>query len=253
MIEVTYSVDMFRFNDALKKFWAYSTKSIGEITRAQARLFAVELANRTQPFGLDESAQNTGKMAVRRDVLSVFINGAAIQSDERHGLKKWLTDAIAAGKIDDARTAMRRLTGRTPEVSQDVVPSFHQSQRNGRGRIGSKPRQMLVLNGDSLQGYLASREKLVGFAKSGWAQAARDLGGTRGIPAWVTRNRGPGGAEDHTDSGSNPNVVLRNDVSYVSDVLPEAEIERAAQVQAAKMEKSIEKALEYEATRMAAS
>lgn len=253
MISTTYSVDTFRFADALKKFWAYSHKSLGEVTRAQARLFAVELANRTQPFGSGPDAQFTGKQAVRRDIRRVFVSASTFESSDKHGLKAWLTKAVEAGNIAEIQTAVKRFAGRTPLVSADIVRDHHRSQRNARGRVGRSAIPMFILKRGAVERYTAEKEKLVGFGKSGWSQAARDLGGTRGIPGWVSRNRGPGSGRDLTQSKNNPRVELANDVRYCSDILPPREIETAARIQAEKMEKAIEKALAYEANRTLAS
>ena len=57
MIVPEFNVDRVSWNTALRKFWAYSNKSVEDITRAQARLLAVELARQTQPFGDDSAAQ----------------------------------------------------------------------------------------------------------------------------------------------------------------------------------------------------
>jgi hypothetical protein len=87
---------------------------------------------------------------------------------------------------------------------------------------------MVVTQADQLRRYIAQRQKRVGFAKAGWAKAADECGGHRGIPAWASSRHGtaPGGAVITRDP-LRPRVVLYNNVSYVSRILPPAYQEQA--------------------------
>ena len=259
MIVPEFNVDRVSWNTALRKFWAYSNKSVEEITRAQARLLAVELARQTQPFGDDTSAQQRGQRRVEGDISKVFIsqdklNAWGLANYRRAGgrLFDWFTRALEKGNLVDAKTALDRMLGKTLPVVAEVDPQFHQSQRNSRGRIGRKPKREVVAKSESVARYIESKKKLVGYGKSGWAQAARDLGGTRGIPGWVSKNRGPGYGQDNT-RGPDKNVVLANDVPYASDIITDAQLNAAFRIQGEKMEKAVDHALAYEASRTIAA
>jgi hypothetical protein len=82
----------------------------------------------------------------------------------------------------------------------------------------------------------------VGFAKGGWATCAAQLGGTRGIPAWVTRHKTPGTVIDETES-ENPKITIRNDVNYTSKVLSDSNVQGALRDREAKLTARIERIL----------
>src|SRR6266853_5635650 len=98
----------------------------------------------------------------------------------------------------------------------------HRQLRNNQGRIppSQKP-VMIVRDSQKLKTYVASEQKKVGFGKGGWATCARVLGGTRGIPGWVSRQSSP--AQVLEDYGSERSkVVMTNVVPDASEILSES-------------------------------
>lgn len=249
--KITVTVDDSGLSKLLNRFAAYKSKTVPEIVRAQGRLVAVNLAHNTQPYGNDDAARFKGTNAVRIDIGRVFIGPYRIfeiaKSGTNNRVSQWLANAMADGDVEGVRTAWQTLTNRPIIVSKNVVPSWHQSQRNKRGRVRKGAAPMIVIIQRSIDTYTRSKEKLVGFGKSGWAAAARALGGTRGIPGWVSRNKGPGGVTDMTRGNTpTPYVVLHNQVRYVDLILPESERRAAVQIQAEKMVRAIEHGIEAE-------
>ena len=88
--------------------------------------------------------------------------------------------------------------------------------------------------------YVRTASKKVGFGKSGWATVARTLGGTRGIPGWVSRNKGPGAVQDMTGDRDNPRIVMSNSVRYINLILRQSEINKALMFQQERMQKAIQ-------------
>ena len=255
--EINVVVDDHEVSSLLNRFAAYKNKTVPEIVRAQGRLVAVNLAHNTQPYGDDDAAKFKGQNAVRRDIGRVFIGPERVIEIAKIGaatnpISRWILEAVKKGDEEGVRTAWQRLSGKPITVSKNVVPSWHQSQRNRRGRVPRSAEAMIILRETSLRAYTTTKAKLVGFGKSGWAAAARALGGTRGIPGWVTRNDGPGGVTDNTKGKTNtPYVVLTNNVRYISDILPQKEVDKAVLLQAEKMARAME--IQFNAEMRAAS
>lgn len=252
-IEVNTTVNDSAFQRALLRFAAYKNKGIPGVVRAQARLMCVNLAHNTQPYGNDDAARFHGQNAVRRDLSKVFIGSERLVEIARAGLSTrnrashMLLVAAETGNLEGMRTAWQILSQRPITAAKSPDESWHQSQRNGRGRVRGKGRLMIVASDSALRLYRLRKEKLVGFAKSGWATAARMIGGTRGIAGWVTRNKGPGDAEDLTNDSDNPRVILTSSVRYISMVLPDTEVQAALKIQREKMQRAIEIQMNQEA------
>jgi hypothetical protein len=80
-----------------------------------------------------------------------------------------------------------------------------------------------------LNKYIKDEMKLVGFGKDGWGSCAKILGGTRGLPQWVTRQKAPATViEDH--NSENPTVTMVNEVNYAQDILDPSEKREAVDI-----------------------
>ena len=253
--EVT--VDDGQLSDAINSFAAYVNKTVPEIVRAQARLVAVNLATQTQPFGDDDAAQFKGVNAVRIDLGRVFIGrGRVIEiasKNQSNGVAQWLKRAAEDGNELAVGDAWKALTGRSIEVGTNVNPAWHQGQRNAKGRVKRGAKPMIVLSESSLNSYTKRKEKLVGFGKSGWSACARALGGTRGIPGWVSRKKGPGTVDDQTRGQTDfPHVAMTNDVRYIDQILSPTQRRAAVRIQVEKMNRAIEHGLTAEAKKLSA-
>lgn len=243
--QITVAIRDEKLSRLINRFAVYRNKTVPEIVRAQARLVAVNLAHNTQPYGSDDAARFKGTNAVRNDLGRVFIGATRVfqivQNAPENKVSQWLGRAVEDQNIEDIKKAWLILSGREIAASRHVVPSWHKDQRNRRGRVKRTAKPMIVTMQSSIDSYSRKKEKLVGFGKSGWAAAAKLLGGTRGIPGWVSRNKGPGGATDKTRGQTNtPHVILHNRVTYVSMILPDSEIRKAINLQKDKMILAIE-------------
>lgn len=197
-----------------------------------ARLVAVSMATSTQPYGASKAAHDTGKRRVEMDIRRVFRTPSSIYQE------------LSEENPDDARAFWAAFSRRDTTLMEDLlrqhaidlvvapapIKEFHDAARGPRGRVKGRARQ-LVTQSESLRRYIQTRQKMVGFAKAGWAKAADDCGGHRGIMAWASSKHptAPGGAIITKDP-RRPRVVIYNRVSYVSDILPPAYQEQAIQI-----------------------
>jgi hypothetical protein len=247
--DVTYRLDDTDLRRALHRFYARTKRTWPEILRSQSRLLAVNFAISTQPYGMGGDAQMKGESRVRKDIARVFPTPIAAgrgDANIRSPRLRARIEELLASEPEKALDVYAKVIAKRASAEGAPSRSFHQAQRNRRGRVGRRPATMVVTP-DALERYTQSRQKLVGFVKSGWATVARLLGGARGIKRWVLRNKGPGLVQDNTGREGNPSIVISNEVTYASDVLPQREADKAAQIQADKMESAIRYALRADA------
>lgn len=199
-------------NDMLAKFQQLSSRSIPDLVRANARLVAVELANRTQPWtdnGKNSENKGTDVLAkvsksVTKDVKKVIKTKDDFESylqssvkDER--IKQRLLQVARAGRYDLLGKIMFNCGMITSEdgikklTSESEHADTHKQYRNA-GRTYSPPDAKYISQG-GLAKYIDQVLKRIGYAKSGWAECARNIGGiqgdgARGIPAFAKRQRG---------------------------------------------------------------
>jgi len=239
----------------LERIAKETKKDVKETIRSYARLLAVDLAFRTQPYGKGKSSRDKGEGAIVRDILG---------GRKRRGILVAMDDAMIAAAIETGAysTGRIRLFVRKdgtvygtdqqhfrPDASYEEIRQIHRSAfQNGRmTQAGGRTRdigrwkfiEQLVTKKTTAERYIKAIQKRVGWAKAGWATCARLLGGTRGIPQWVTRHRkAPGRITDNT-ADRNPSVTLHNDVPYSREVLHRNAMSQAQRNVAKNIEKRL--------------
>lgn len=258
---VTFTVNDKKFQRALRNFYAGSQKDRAEILRAQARLIAVNLAHQTAPFGTDKGAKLKGETSIKADVNRVYKSAAVTHRNI------WNSGKGANLKhVEDSRQAAAAFirmirTGKTAEAEkllEDLnleryrgtsVGSFDSGLAIKKARHGARRKvsqnqfvNLVVQNQQALSRYTKQVVARVGMAKAGWATPAKYLGGTRGIPAWVTRHsegRALGSIKDQSQKDTRPFIQITNHVPYVSKCISPAQIQRALDNQRQKMIRAI--------------
>lgn len=229
-------------NDMLAKFAQLSGRGITDLVRANARLAAVELANRTQPWTSknDKGADVLGKVSktVTTDVKKVIkakddfetYISSAIQDDR---IKKRLLQVANSGRYDLLGKIMFNCGMITSEdnihrvTSESDHSSKHKEFRDRNGRTYKPPGQFNISQG-SLTAYIQNVLKRIGYAKSGWAECAREIGGikgdgARGIPAFAKRQRG----NNFSVQKSDQQYTMTNTTPYI-DRLCDSSAKQAA-------------------------
>ena len=222
-------------NRDLSKYIAETGTDAYNEARIVGRNLAVRLASYTFPQGDKKADSLDGESAVERDILKVYTTVPDVYeklSELGHGWKAaGVWRAYKQKKWGQLRKILQKTEFSDMEMKVAVNKAHHQAARTGARRSVnlSRPKQ-IVGNPKSINAYIRKRKRKVGLAKSGWAHAAKDLGGTRGIPAWagVNRHKSPklGGAS-HRKRGFRPGVVLENTAEHVFDSLPRSQ-EKAA-------------------------
>ena len=237
------------YSDKLKAFLAETGKELSTGLRQEARLMAVSLATQTQPFGTGSEGQGKGQAAVERDVSRLFATPStaysAILGKDGPKLAREFYVLTSQGKPSDAQHLLSERSSSAMAglpIGTKVNPDIHSAYGPGKG-TGRRTAKQIVIDAKSRERFIKQKQRLVGFAKSGWASCARSLGGTRGIPGWVSRNKGPGSVVDNSRAAINPTIILRNEVGYIDKVLTPAGIANAYQIGRRRVEKMMEIAL----------
>lgn len=212
--------------------WAHKKRlSFATAIRRAGRIAAVNYAKHTQPFGFGADARALGENAVARDIKRIFAPAwfvfKAIK-DQDEGLADAFWYYFQIGKRQRAEELLE-VSGADPTLArlkiEPVAKATHQKLRNNRGRVPPTQRfASIPSNPNKLAAYIKERQRKVGFVKAGYAQAARWLGGTKGIPQWVTRHKdAPGSLVDAADLERDPHVIIKNQVDYASQCITETE------------------------------
>lgn len=234
----------------LAKFDQMDTGGTARLIKAHARLCAVQLALRTQPFSVGQKGKGTayqsGALRVEYDIGKVvrtndklleitnYIKNPAIQARMRKLIESG--DYESVGKILKA-TKIAIGFGGDVEVLRNAatMKSAHGKHRNPQsGRTRGKTDKMYIATKSRFDSYLKQAVARVGRSKAGWADCARKINavqgdGARGIPAWAkSASHGSAGVvNDNAASKPLGYVEMRNTIPWTDRICKASEQEAA--------------------------
>jgi hypothetical protein len=251
-VKIEIETDM---DDILNRFNELVDDGIPQMVKQYARLLCVQLSARTQPFSVGEKsggAKNSGayKQSAKRvkwDIEQIIRDNKQMMKIAdglwSEKLREYMRISIERGDNGAVAEIMSRtgiVIGKGEKVnlvrnSAQYKSAHSKGRSKATGRAFKRVFDFNVANKQgALDGYIRKVQKNIGFAKAGWADAARKVGfgkgdGARGIPSWAkSKSHGQNGhATDLTADKANPRVVIGNSVSYVRRILPDAEIDIA--------------------------
>jgi hypothetical protein len=257
-----------KFEQIMKDYAEIREVTIPDAVSVSARLLCVELARRTQPFGDDNKARETGEKAITGDLIGrkrrVGIFGAIGPAMTEAGGYSWYKtgDNVRLFVGKDGFAYGTEKTMFRPDASTSEMRAFHKKNFvNGKASsAGSYTRNIgrwkfldkMFVSKETLDDYIKSTIKKVGIAKAGWANCALQLKKinkgklTADIPPWVIRHTADfknGKTEDLTSDPKNPRVIMTNATPWASSVITESEKHTAIGFVTSKMKKQIEYAL----------
>ena len=234
------------FEKAIKTLIKETEKDAKEVVIAQARLFCVDLVHVTQPWGKGKKAQRMGQGAVGRDIEKVYLT----ESDLYGLIKKHSVEQAKAfyyhikhGNFNKADKIARTVN---IDIGHFDGGEKHRKSRNNRGRVSAGVQGKFAQKKD-VDKYTKEVKNRVGFAKSGWADCAAELGGHRGIPAWIKNQGGDMGKVEKRFTGSSIEVIIINKVKYIGKLVDNYHIKKAAGARARAIERLIKKVVEINA------
>jgi hypothetical protein len=246
----------------LGRYFATATQPIADLEASQAASATASMgAKRSSIVGeaISESTLNfsgdskyakaLGQAAVRRDIGRVYkppsMAYKAIRDEVGLEAARKFYALMKSGQLRQAQRMLKKLAV-DGTVNPDVIAfdygAMHQRMRNARGGISARKSGVVVTDGAALKRYMATIVQRVGWAKSGWTAAARqipDAKGLGGLPKWM-RLQAPGRGVNRTQ-GTDPHIILYNQVGYAGDLVPQRYISGAE----AAFEESLTKELEH--------
>lgn len=263
-----FKFESVKFEQIMKDYAEIREVTIPDAVSVSARLLCVELARRTQPFGDDNKARETGEKAITGDLIGrkrrvgIFgaIGPAMTEADGYSWYKTGDNVRLFVGKDGFAYGTEKTMF--RPDASGSEMRAFHKKNFvNGKASsAGSYTRNIgrwkfldkMFVSKETLDDYIKSTIKKVGIAKAGWANCALQLKKinkgklTADIPPWVIRHTADfknGKTEDLTSDPKNPRVIMTNTTPWASSVITESEKHTAIGFVTSKMKKQIEYAL----------
>ena len=212
------SVSAAELNRAIQRLADESGKTAKEVIVPQSRLFCADLAYNTKPIGKSAGDAKKMKEEIGKRIDLIYLpRGAAVNMLKKKSLRLGVIfqKLIRKGDMTGAAAMMnRQFPSATWEVGDFDGGSLHKDQRFRR-RV---TKRMVVTNKAAVTRYKREKVKLAGFAKGGFASAARMLGGTRGIPGFASRQNAPG-VGVVTGDGKTLTVRIENKVRHIRDAL----------------------------------
>lgn len=255
---ITINAD--NLTSVLLQYTTLTGKGIPELMRSNARLCAVELANRTQPFSVGKAseagakAKTAGETRTANDIGKVIKSKsrldeifAATQSDK---LRANLSKLAASGRWDDLKSVFQKLGFGAIEFVSNAE-SFNAAHKYNRNRSTGhtfKKADKLYIATSGLPAYIKEIVKRVGLSKSGWAECARQLGGVkgdgaRGIPAFAKRHNKGYGKVTESISGAKTSFTLINTIPWAEKVCRPSEQRTALTMAKTKMIEQMRRAI----------
>lgn len=235
MIKVTVDDSSFRRN--VERFSRETKKEISDVLRQQARLLCVKLANLTLPIGLSADTNAKARKKVESDIRYMAQDLEYLMQRINFEASEWgqnLKAALESGDREKIEAILKDTQWDGMQVESRVNKALHQAARGGKGRVRSGllySEKQLITGRGAVSRYVNQVVRKVGIAKGGWAGAAVGLGGTRGIPGWVTRHKKWGSSQDMSKQANNPYVMLANNVRYINDAISRGGMEEATRRQ----------------------
>jgi len=210
-------VDIAELDSAIQKLADASGSTVREVLPAQMRLFAADLSFNTRPRGKTAAAQKEGQAKVEARIGTIYPSVgmmADLLGNKEDRLKTTFIALVKKRKFTEAAKLLNDVFSSSYTVGEFDGGELHRKQQFSR-RVDKR---LVVVNFAKVNQYIREKKKLVGFAKGGFAAAARQLGGVRGIPGFATRQNAPGSGSVSGD-GKTLTVTMTNSVRYIADAL----------------------------------
>ena len=246
-IDPVISREFARFSSTLRKYVKIVEGDVGDLVRAEARLFGVALIKYTRPFGTTEKSEQVGKRAIARDIGRVYVSPGRLYAEiekKSEAAANKMYALLSNGHIEDAKKLLASVGTRyksVPVAAFDKGALHRKRRSNGKVRGSGSSQKLIVPNPKEVQNYVVLVQKRVGWAKSSWAADLHKLGGMRGVAPWVKKSRAKGAIQDKT-RGSAPlkGVVFESHIKYMRYVLSTSNVRRILGIRERSMVRRLE-------------
>jgi hypothetical protein len=242
---VTLKIDTDQMRNALNRLSVYQRKDLPTLVQQSARRVAVNLSRGTAPFGFNLGAKTKVDKAIVGDVFKVFDSVPSVAGRMDEERRKQFA-FLEANRSPAVVSQFLRENGIDLRYSKSATVGEMKKTQGGRKRQPRNQRPRVVAPLERVSKLLEKLQRRVGLAKHGWALCARRLGGTRGIPAWVTRSKGrpQAGSVSVTQLAGSTSVAMTNHVPYISSLTSNQTMRRAMQREADFLTNQVSRELE---------
>jgi hypothetical protein len=232
---ITATVDNRDVMRKLNKLEQMTGKPLEKLVTQSVRRVCVNLSRATAPFGFSDGAKKSGEGAIKWDY------GVSTLARER-GYLEMVADTFGTKQINQILTrkdgTQYVIDWQEITFSASQVASHHKSRRNKKsGRVGGglsvqgdqtkdigrwRNDVKMVTTHEIKEKAMQKALKRVGLAKHAYAQAAKMVGGPRGITApWVKKSKGVKGIGVATIRKSRAGYIgqIESKLTYASRVL----------------------------------
>jgi hypothetical protein len=251
------TVNADNIKNVMEQYAVMTGKGIPELVRSNARLCAVELANRTQPFSVGKgggaSAKLAGEKRTGNDIEKVIKTrdrlDEIISKTKSDSLRAYYEKLAASNRWTELKDIFQKVGfGAIEFISGPSIRTAHKSNRSkNTGRTYNKPATLYIAT-SGLPAYIKEVVKRVGLSKSGWAECARQIGGVkgdagRGIPAFAKRHKGGFGAVTEFINGANTSFTMSNSIPWLDKICPQSQQRAALTIAKTKMIEQMRRAI----------
>lgn len=214
-VKLTHSSSV-ELNRAIQRLMDLSNKTVFDVLKQQGRLLCVDFARITRPLGATAQTGRDHKERIKAKIEDVYWTVGktveVLRKEKGDEYAKGLQRMIRQKKYTEAGAMLTRVLGDSRWRVGDFDNGKLHKQQAFRKRIHER---LVVLEKGSLTKYRMQKQKLAGFAKSGFANAAKHLGGTRGIPGFASKQRGPGRGQVRK-SKKGVTLTIENRVKHIN-------------------------------------
>lgn len=230
-----------------------NASAVASFASGFATTVGVAISGTSTGFSGDSKfARELGRAAVQRDVNRVYLAPTStfkyIRDEFGMQQARAFYKLLKEGALTAASELLKKLgiaAGNLEVIGWDDGER-HGKRRNRRGRISKSTVPAIVPNAQPLRAYIRTVMKRVGWAKSGWISAAKQIPnakGMSGVPQWM-KQPAPGRGIDRTQ-GDDPFIILYNDVGYIEGLIPQRYISGAQANFEESLAKEVEKVTEF--------
>lgn len=194
-----------------------SSKTAREVLTSEMRLLAVALSFNTRPLGSESESGAILKKKIDSRIRFIYPSVGEIVNllkNKEERLGKAFSAMIRKHRYSEAAKMLNNIFPSKYSVGEFDGGTLHRNQKFSEKIIY----RLVVINYPRVNSYSRDKQKLAGYAMGGFAAAARQLGGTRGIPGFASRQPSPGSGSV-TESGGELSVTMTNGVKYIRQAL----------------------------------
>jgi hypothetical protein len=254
------TVNADNLTSVLLQYATLTGKGIPDLMRSNARLCAVELANRTQPFSVGKvkeagaEAKTAGDTRTANDIGKVIKTKSRLDeilaNTQSEKLRASLVSLATSGRWQALSDIFQKIGFGAIEFITDTQ-AFKAAHKYNRSRSTGqtfKKADKLYIAPSGLPAYIDAVVKRVGLSKSGWAECARQIGGVkgdaaRGIPAFAKRHKAGYGKVSETIAGAKTSFTLTNTLPWADKVCRPSEQRTALTMAKTKMIEQMRRAI----------